>query len=117
MSVNPALIGGPSTASSNGKPKKIPLNSNDKLVAEIRDLNFATVGNVLSKSAKRLHEDYEVFWYSTSHFVIFFTKERHQAKTVSQIKDFVGKLGGLQTEHQALRLRKSFLSGDSGLIP
>ena len=31
---------------------------------------------------------------------------RHQAKTVAQLKDFVGKLGGLQTEHQSLRLRK-----------
>ena len=32
---------------------------------------------------------------------------RHQAKTVSQIKEFVGKLTGLQAEHQALRLRMS----------
>lgn len=28
-----------------------------------------------------------------------------QSKTVAQLRDFVGKLGGLQTEHQALRLR------------
>ena len=55
------------------------------------DLNFAIVGNILSKNAKRLFEDYE---------------ERHQAKTVTQIKDFVGKLGGLQSEHQSLRLRE-----------
>jgi hypothetical protein len=32
---------------------------------------------------------------------------RHQAKTVSQIKEFVGKLTGLQAEHHALRLRIS----------
>ena len=31
---------------------------------------------------------------------------RHQAKTVAQLRDFVGKLGGLQTEHQSLRLRE-----------
>ena len=30
-----------------------------------------------------------------------------QTKTVAQLRDFVGKLGGLQTEHQALRLRAS----------
>lgn len=30
---------------------------------------------------------------------------RHQAQTVTQLRDFVGKLGGLQNEHQALRLR------------
>lgn len=37
------------------------------------------------------------------------TKARLQAKTVAQLRDFVGKLGGLQTEHQALRLRKGIL--------
>lgn len=31
---------------------------------------------------------------------------RHQA-SVSQLRDFVGKLGGLQAEHRALQLRKS----------
>ncbi|KAJ7045007.1 Sec1-like protein [Mycena alexandri] len=49
---------------------------------KLRDLNFSSVG-------KRLEEDY---------------KGRHQAKTVAQLRDFVGKLGGLQTDHQSLRL-------------
>lgn len=31
---------------------------------------------------------------------------RLQAKTVAQLRDFVGKLGGLKTEHEALRLRE-----------
>jgi hypothetical protein len=31
---------------------------------------------------------------------------RHQA-SVAQLRDFVGKLGGLQAEHRALQLRKS----------
>ncbi|KAF8203998.1 Sec1-like protein [Pholiota molesta] len=39
--------------------------------------------------ARRLDEDY---------------KTNLQTKTVAQLRDFVGKLGGLQTEHQALRL-------------
>jgi len=43
----------------------------------------------LNQVAHRLDEDYKV---------------RHQAKTVAQLRDFVGKLGGLQTEHQSLRL-------------
>ncbi len=34
------------------------------------------------------------------------SQARHQA-TVSQLRDFVGKLGGLQAEHRALQLRKS----------
>ena len=33
-------------------------------------------------------------------------QSRHQA-TVSQLRDFVGKLGGLQAEHRAVQLRKS----------
>ncbi|KAK9356594.1 Sec1-like protein [Lipomyces doorenjongii] len=71
------------------KTRKIVLDSNDGLFANLRDLNFAVVGTTLNKAARKLNEEYE---------------ERHQAKTVSQIKEFVGKLGGLQAEHQSLRL-------------
>ncbi|KIS69265.1 putative vacuolar sorting protein (hbrA) [Mycosarcoma maydis] len=63
--------------------------STDLLFAEIRNLNFAVVGDCLHRAAKRLNQDYE---------------GRHQAKTVSQIRAFVGKLGGLQSEHACLRL-------------
>lgn len=63
--------------------------SSDMLFAEIRSLNFAVVGDRLHRAAKRLNQDYE---------------GRHQAKTVSQIRAFVGKLGGLQSEHASLRL-------------
>ncbi|KAK9475410.1 Sec1-like protein [Dipodascopsis tothii] len=71
------------------KTRKIVLDSSDVLFANLRDLNFAVVGPTLNKVARRLNEDYE---------------ERHQAKTVTQIKEFVSKLGGLQAEHQSLRL-------------
>ncbi|KAK9316918.1 Sec1-like protein [Lipomyces starkeyi] len=71
------------------KTRKIVLDSNDGLFATLRDLNFAVVGTTLNRAARKLNEEYE---------------ERHQAKTVSQIKEFVGKLGGLQAEHQSLRL-------------
>ncbi|KAJ6486104.1 Sec1-like protein [Mycena vitilis] len=63
--------------------------STDPLFGELRDLNFSSVGRRLNKVARRLDEDY---------------KGRHQAKTVAQLRDFVGKLGGLQTDHQSLRL-------------
>ncbi|KAJ6601336.1 Sec1-like protein [Mycena vulgaris] len=84
----------PSTASASLKkvePKKKHhlTTSTDPLFAELRDLNFSSVGKRLNKVARRLEEDY---------------KGRHQAKTVAQLRDFVGKLGGLQTEHQSLRL-------------
>ncbi|KAF8581753.1 Sec1-like protein [Ramaria rubella] len=72
------------------KKKKHHLTAgNDPLFRELRDLNFAHVGKKLSRVARRLEEDY---------------KGRLKAKTVAQLKDFVGKLGGLQTEHQSLKL-------------
>lgn len=80
----------PENAGSSRK-RKLPLDSSDKLFHSIRDNNFARVGNVLNKIAHRLNDDYE---------------GRHQAKTVTQLKEFVNKLGGLQTEHQSLRLRR-----------
>ncbi|KAG0707596.1 Sec1-like protein [Suillus ampliporus] len=77
----------------NEKTKKHHLTTTtDPLLAELRDLNFSSVGKRLSRVAHRLDEDY---------------KARLQAKTVAQLRDFVGKLGGLQSEHQALRLHTS----------
>ncbi|KAF8204416.1 Sec1-like protein [Mycena galopus ATCC 62051] len=61
------------------KKKHHLTTSTDPLFAELRDLNFSSVGKRLNKG-------------------------RHQAKTVAQLRDFVGKLGGLQTDHQSLRL-------------
>ncbi|MBW0497782.1 hypothetical protein O181_037497 [Austropuccinia psidii MF-1] len=70
--------------------KKYPLNSSsDPLFGELRDQNFSTVGNSLNRIAKRINMDYE---------------RRNEARTVQQIREFVGRLPGLQTEHQALRL-------------
>lgn len=71
------------------KKRSVLLSSEDKLYEDLRDTNFAIVGNLLNKIARRLNNDYE---------------GRHQAKTVSEIKQFVSKLGGLQQEHQSLRL-------------
>ncbi|KAJ3224336.1 hypothetical protein HK099_008580 [Clydaea vesicula] len=79
------------TSSTNvsNKPKKVPLNSTDKLHFQLRDKNFAVVSGLLNQIAKRISDDYE---------------GRHQAKTIGQIKDFIGRLGGLQAEHQSLRM-------------
>eukprot|EP00163_Fabomonas_tropica_P032762 TRINITY_DN8359_c0_g1_i1.p1 TRINITY_DN8359_c0_g1~~TRINITY_DN8359_c0_g1_i1.p1 ORF type:complete len:600 (+),score=140.03 TRINITY_DN8359_c0_g1_i1:778-2577(+) len=71
------------------KKVKTPLNSNDKLYSEIRDLNFSVLGPLLNKKATYISENY---------------KERHQAQTVSQIRDFMKKLNTLQQEHNSLRI-------------
>lgn len=77
------------------KRKHLLSSSTDPLFADLRDQNFAVVGSVLNRTARRLNEDYE---------------KRHQAKTAAELRQFVGQLGGLQSEHQALRLRASDLS-------
>ncbi|KAF8336635.1 Sec1-like protein [Cantharellus anzutake] len=85
---------GPSTApslpgASAQAKKKHHLKSSDLLFAQLRDSNFAIVGGKLSKEARKLDTEY---------------KNRHNAQTVTQLREFVNKLGGLQSEHQALRL-------------
>ncbi|KAG6813982.1 hypothetical protein H0H92_004475 [Tricholoma furcatifolium] len=70
--------------------KKLHLSTTtDPLFEELRDLNFSAVGRKLNAVARRLDQDY---------------KTNLQSKTVAQLRDFVGKLGGLQSEHQSLRL-------------
>ena len=57
---------GPSASSSGAqqnplsRTRKQPLNSTDPLYASLRDLNFAVVGTVLNRVARRLSDDYEV---------------------------------------------------------
>lgn len=77
-------------ASSSRKLKKVRLDvATDPLFGSIRDENFAIVGEKLHNSAKQLNEDYE---------------KRHTAKTVSEMRAFVSKLGGLTKAHTSLRL-------------
>ncbi|KCV70557.1 hypothetical protein H696_02903 [Fonticula alba] len=63
------------------------LDSSDTLYSSIRDLNLAAVGPALHRSATRIDQQYD---------------RRHAAKTISQIREFVSDLGGLQKEHQSL---------------
>lgn len=43
-----------------GKKRTVALDSSDKLYEELRDTNFAIVGNLLNKVSRRLQADYEV---------------------------------------------------------
>ncbi|KAI0652458.1 Sec1-like protein [Trametes meyenii] len=61
----------------------------DLLLSELQDLNFSSVGKKLNQVARRLDEDYKLI---------------KQADTPAQLRGFVGRLGGLQSEHQSLRL-------------
>ncbi len=50
----------PTFSSTSSKEKKIALNSGDKLLSQLRGVNFAVV--VLNRIAKRINEDYEVYF-------------------------------------------------------
>ncbi|KAI1106651.1 vacuolar protein sorting 33A-like protein [Jackrogersella minutella] len=76
------------TASATSRKRKIQLDSSDKLYDGLRDMNFAIVGTHLNKVARRLQNDYD---------------SRHTSKTTAELKDFVKKLPGYQTEHQGLK--------------
>ncbi|GAA5979504.1 hypothetical protein JCM11641_005416 [Rhodosporidiobolus odoratus] len=94
--INPAPAASTSTPSQpsfgalpSRRRKHLLVSTSDPLFAELRDQNFAVVGGVLNRTARKLNEDYE---------------KRHQAKTPAELRQFVGQLGGLQNEHTALRL-------------
>ncbi|ANZ76007.1 BA75_02151T0 [Komagataella pastoris] len=70
----------------NLKSETIPLN--DELYQEIKDLNFTVVGSLLNSKAKSLQESFE---------------ERHKAKDIAQIKNFVSNLTNLTKEQQSLK--------------
>eukprot|EP00051_Salpingoeca_urceolata_P002162 m.47738 g.47738 ORF g.47738 m.47738 type:complete len:592 (+) comp11943_c1_seq2:309-2084(+) len=68
---------------------RVQLSSQDEVYVKIRDLNFSKVGQALHNEAKRLGASYD---------------ERKSAQTISQIKQFVSKLGGLQSVHRSLKV-------------
>lgn len=68
--------------------RKIRLDGTDKLFEQLRDAHFAMVGGILNKVARRLQTDFE---------------GRHGDKSVAELKDFVKKLPGYQTEQQSLK--------------
>ncbi|KAL9102761.1 MAG: hypothetical protein Q9163_002123 [Psora crenata] len=69
--------------------RKIQLDSSDKLYDQLRDTNFAIVDNLLNKVARRLQSDMQ---------------SRHEAKSTSELREFVNKLPGYQAEQQSLKI-------------
>ena len=82
----------PATPTQQGLKRKIQLDSSDKLYDQIRDTNFTISGRLLNKVARRLESDYE---------------SRHVAKSTSELREFVNKLPGYQTEQQSLKIHTS----------
>ena len=80
---------GPAAPAQQNLKRKIQLDSSDKLYGQLRDTNFAIVGSLLNKVARRLESDYE---------------SRHGAKSTSELREFVNKLPGYQAEQQSLKI-------------
>ncbi|XP_059169291.1 vacuolar protein sorting-associated protein 33A-like isoform X2 [Physella acuta] len=74
------------------EPKKFILNSADELFAELRDKNFNAVGTIVSRKAKTITAEFD---------------ERHAAKTVGEMKQFVSKLPHLQAARNSLAIHTS----------
>ncbi|ELT89435.1 hypothetical protein CAPTEDRAFT_101629 [Capitella teleta] len=74
------------------EPKKFILNSTEELFAELRDRNFNAVGPLLSRKAKLIAAQFD---------------ERHSAKTVGEIKQFVSKLPHMQAAKTSLATHTS----------
>ncbi|KAJ5613260.1 hypothetical protein N7510_006454 [Penicillium lagena] len=72
-----------------GLKRKIQLDASDQLFSQLRDANFAIVGDILNKVARRLETEYE---------------SRHTAKTTGELREFVNRLPTYQLEHQSLRI-------------
>ncbi|KAA8644104.1 hypothetical protein EYZ11_008430 [Aspergillus tanneri] len=79
----------PQQTSKLGQKRKIQLDATDQLFSQLRDTNFAIVGDILNKVARRLENEYE---------------SRHSAKSTSELREFVNKLPTYQLEHQSLRV-------------
>lgn len=80
-----ALTSAPATRPS--LKQTVALDSSDALYEELRSVNFARIGPILNRVARRLASDYDV---------------RHKAHEINELRDFVNKLPGFQQEHKSL---------------
>ena len=70
--------------------RKVPLDPTDGLYNTLRDANFAVVGSLLNKVARKLQSSYD--------------KKGIASKTTSELRDFVAKLPGYQAEQASLKV-------------
>lgn len=102
--VDSTIVGAPSqaaqsasaapVASNQPRKRKIQLDSSDKMFDQIRDTNFAIVGNLLHKVARRLQANLD---------------GRHANMTTAELRDFVQKLPGYQAEQQNLKIHTNMV--------
>ncbi|KAK3675693.1 Vacuolar protein-sorting-associated protein 33 [Recurvomyces mirabilis] len=83
----------PTTTPTTATKRKVPLDSTDKLFPEIRDANFASIGPLLNKTARRLQSDQQNI--------------HNLDQPLSDLKSFVQKLPSYQAEQASLKIHTS----------
>ena len=100
--VDSTIVGQPaqsSAATPQGRKRTIQLDSSDKLYNQLRDANFAIVGSLLNKVARKqqqIQSEYE---------------SKHKTKTLAELKEFVGQLPGYQQENASVRTHTGLAEG------
>lgn len=79
-----------SSASSEKKQVSVPLNSNDKLYAEVRDYHVERLGMYLQQQAHEIRERYDEF-------------RKNRDASISEIREFVKRIPGLKQSYQCLQ--------------
>ncbi|KUI66539.1 Vacuolar protein sorting-associated protein 33A [Cytospora mali] len=102
--VDSTIVGAPAQAAqttpaapasnNQSRRRKIQLDSSDKMFDQLRDTNFAIVGSLLNKVARRIQSDLD---------------SRHTTKTTAELTDFVRKLPGYQAEQQNLKIHTNLV--------
>lgn len=82
---------GPNSANSNRPAQvSVPLNSNDKLYAEVRDYHVERLGMNLQQQAREIRERYDEF-------------RKNRDASISEIREFVKRIPGLKQNYQSLQ--------------
>jgi hypothetical protein len=84
---------GSSPAATTATKRKIQLDSSDKLYPLLRDNNFATIGPILNRTARRLQSDQQNI--------------KQSDQSISDLKSFVSKLPAHQAESASLNVHTS----------
>jgi len=84
---------GSSPAATTATKRKIQLDSSDKLYPSLRDNNFATIGPILNRTARRLQSDQQNI--------------KQSDQSISDLKSFVSKLPAHQAESASLNIHTS----------
>ncbi|CAI5746919.1 unnamed protein product [Peronospora destructor] len=82
---------GPNSGNANRPAQvSVPLNSNDKLYAEVRDYHVERLGMNLQQQAREIRERYDEF-------------RKNRDASISEIREFVKRIPGLKQNYQSLQ--------------